>query len=498
MIGGAEPSKTAVVAKGMQWAPCKTFLLEVRRLKMKSNFSLGLATLPCAVALLSVIGTPAIAKQIKLDVALAKPTIAVGDGGKSENHMRISLTGFALNKERERMPANVTIVIDKSGSMQGDKIEQARKAAVEAVDRLRDSDIISIVTYDSSVNVIVPATKASDRQAIKAKIREIKPGGNTALFAGVSKGAAEVRKFKDDNRVNRVILLSDGLANVGPSSPGDLEELGASLVKEGISVSTLGLGLGYNEDLMTRLAIASSGNHVFIEDAENLAQVFQNEFDDVLSVVAQKIRIKATMAEGVRPVKVLNYPADITGQQVTIELGQLYASQERYFVLEVEIPHGKVGTRTEVAEVSVEYMNMVTEEKDKLKSTVKVKFTESSEEAEKDVNKEVLAACVIQIANERNRRATELRDAGEVSEAKKLLLENADYLGRNYEALGVPELSTRSTLNGLQAEKLESKDWAGNRKMMREQQTLDATQQSYRGSGAKSDFSKEGGTSPRK
>ncbi len=116
-----------------------------------------------------------------------------------------------------------------------------------------------------------------------------------------------------------------------------MEELGASLLKEGVSVSTLGLGLGYNEDLMTKLALASSGNHVFIESAENLVSVFQNEFDDVLSVVAQKIVIKATLAEGVRPVKVLNYPADITGQQVTIELGQLYSNQQRYFVLELEI-----------------------------------------------------------------------------------------------------------------------------------------------------------------
>ena len=443
------------------------------------------------VAVLSMIGTTAFAKQIKLDVGLAKPTVAIGDGGKVENHMRIALTGFELNKERERMPVNVAIVIDKSGSMQGDKIEQARRAAVQAIDRLRDTDIVSVISYDSSVNVVVPATKASDRQGIKAMIRAIQAGGNTALFAGVSKGAAEVRKFKEDKRVNRVILLSDGLANVGPSAPSELEELGASLIKEGISVSTMGLGLGYNEDLMTRLAMASSGNHVFIEDAENLVQVFQNEFDDVLSVVAQKIVIKAQMAEGVRPIKVLNYPADITGQQVTIELGQLYSGQERYFVVEFEMTTGKAHSSTTVANVAVEYMNMATETKDKLSSTVEVKYTDSIEVAEKEVNREVLAACVIQIANERNRRATELRDAGEVEEARKLLKFNADYLGTNYRALGVPELDVRCKLNGMQAEQLDSRNWALNRKGMREQQNLDATQQSYRGSGQKSDYSKD-------
>jgi Ca-activated chloride channel family protein len=450
------------------------------------------------VTVLSMISSAAFAKQIHLDVGLARPTVVVGEGGKTENHLRIALTGFELDHERERTPVNVAIVIDKSGSMQGDKIEQARQAAMHAIDRLRDIDIVSIVTYDTSVKVVIPATKATDRQALKARIREIQAGGNTALYAGVSKGAAEVRKFKVDKRINRVILLSDGLANVGPSTPSELEELGASLIKEGISVSTMGLGLGYNEDIMTQLALASSGNHVFIEDADNLVRVFQNEFDDVLSVVAQKIVIQAKLADGVRPVKVLNYPADITGQQVTIELGQLYSNQQRYFVVELEIASGQANTTAPVAEVSVEYLNMATETKDKLTSTVQVKFTDSAEAAEKDVNKEVLAACVVQIANERNRRATELRDAGEVEEAKKLLQFNADYLDINFRSLGVPELEMRRDLNSLQAKKLDSKNWAANRKDMRELQNVDATQQTYRGSGAKSDYSKDHNSKPPK
>lgn len=440
------------------------------------------------VVVLSMIGSGAFAKQIKLEVGLAKPTVLVAEGGKVENHMRIALTGFELNTERERMPVNVAIVIDKSGSMQGDKIEQARQAAIQAIDRLHDSDIVSVITYDSSVNVVVPATKASDRQAIKATIRSIQAGGNTALFAGVSKGAAEVRKFKEDKRVNRVILLSDGLANVGPSAPSELEQLGASLIKEGISVSTLGLGLGYNEDLMSNLAMAGSGNHVFIEDAENLVKVFQNEFDDVLSVVAQQVVIKAQMADGVRPIKVLNYPADITGQQVTIEFGQLYSGQERYFVVEFEVASGKANSRAAIATVSVEYMNMATETKDTLSSSVEVKFTDSKELAEKEVNKEVLGACVIQIANERSRSATELRDLGEVEEARKLLKFNADYLGANYRALGLPALDARCKDNEIQAEQLDSKNWAVNRKAMRQQQYLDATQQNSLGSGAKNDL----------
>lgn len=441
----------------------------------------GLALLVSIMA--QAVGTRAEAKQVQLDVALAHPTMQICEDGKGENHLRVALTGFELPNQKDRMPVNVAIVIDKSGSMQGEKIEQARRAAIQAVDRLHDSDIVSIITYDSSVEVLCPATKASDRQRIKDQIRTIQAGGNTALFAGVSKGAGEIRKFLDDKRVNRIILLSDGLANVGPDTPSELEQLGESLIKEGISVSTMGLGLGYNEDLMSKLALASSGNHVFIEDAENLVQVFQNEFDDVLSVVAQKIRIRINLAEGIRPVKLLNYPADITGQHVSIDLGQLYSKQERYFVLEIEVPYGKADQSQPAAEVDVEYMNLFTETVDKLSSSIAVKFTNSKEVAEAAINKEILAACVIQIANERNREATRLRDAGKIDEARDLLRSNARYLEKNNEALQLPGIRSRAELNSKQAAEIADPNWAGNRKLMVESQFGDAVQQTYGGTG---------------
>jgi Ca-activated chloride channel family protein len=116
--------------------------------------------------------------QIKLNVALSNPVMVIGDGDagtdgdgrkSSENHLRIALTGFDLPKSKERLPVNVAIVIDQSGSMGGDKIENARRAAIQAVDLLQDSDIVSIITYDDRAQVLVPATKASDRSMIREK-----------------------------------------------------------------------------------------------------------------------------------------------------------------------------------------------------------------------------------------------------------------------------------------------------------------------------------------
>ncbi len=442
-----------------------------------------------ALAASFVVQTPnSFGDQIKLNVALSNPVMVIGDGdtgtngdGKKagENHLRIALTGFELPRSKERLPVNVAIVIDQSGSMGGDKIENARRAAIQAIDLLQDSDIVSIITYDDRAQVLVPATKASDRSMIRDKIRQIRAQGSTALHAGVMQGAVELRKFLNNKQVNRMILLSDGQANIGPSSPAELGDLGKSLINEGISVTTLGLGSGYNEDLMTRLASASSGNHAFIENPEYLTSVFQNEFQDVQSVIVQQISVVANFAEGIRPVKVLGYPAEISGQKVTLKLGQLYAKQERYFVVECEIPLGEAESSRKVVDVSADYKNMLTETNDHLTSSVEVRFTKSKEIASAAINKEVMSSCVLQIANERNRLATELRDAGKVSDAKELLKSNSIYLESNGKMLDNEALRRRGVDNLQQASQVESADWNLSRKGMKALQYGDSSQQRY-------------------
>ena len=239
-----------------------------------------------------------------------------------------------------------------------------------AIGRLRHDDIVSVVTYDTSINVVVPATKASDRERIYRAIRNIQSDGGTALFAGVSKGAHEVRTFLSKNRVNRVVLLSDGLANHGPSTPAELGELGRSLGQEGMAVTTIGLGLGYNEDLMTELAQRSDGNHMFAENGTDLARAFDSEFGDVLSVVAQEVTVRIHCAQGIRPVRLLGREGDIAGQRVTTNLNQIYSEQMKYVLLEVEVPAGRKNTAQEVATVEGSYANMATKTNDRLKSNV--------------------------------------------------------------------------------------------------------------------------------
>lgn len=408
------------------------------------------------------------AQVATLDVALAHPTLLAGS--RQTTYLKVGLKGNKLPPSKRRPPVNVALVLDKSGSMAGSKLAQAKDAAIRALDRLDSNDIVSVTVYDTTVRVVWPATKLTDRQAVIQAIQSISADGNTALFAGVSKGAAEVRKFLDRERVNRVILLSDGLANEGPSHPQTLGELGASLMKEGISVTTLGLGLGYNEDLMFQLAYHSDGNHVFVEQATELAAVFNREFSDVLSVVAQEVTIKVRCAPGIRPVRLLGLGGDINGQEAIVRLNQLYSDQEIYALLEVEVPATGSEEVRPVAAVEVAYANIQTGSTERLTAAPILRFDASTAIVQARVNQKVMTECVIQIANERNAMATTLRDQGKLAEAKSLLDTNFLYLRDNAKELNSPELHEQALENKLQSEGLSPDEWQKTRKSMRHSQ----------------------------
>ncbi len=416
-------------------------------------------------------------EQVKLEVTLGTPVLLAEQ--KQTVHLKILLRGLPLEQMTQRTPVNVAIVLDRSGSMWGQKIQQAKKAAIMAIDYLDSQDILSVVSYDDRIDVLVPATKMSDKVNIASAIQRLTARGSTALFAGVSKGADEVRKFLEKNRANRIILLSDGIANVGPSSPKALGDLGRRLINEGISVTTLGLGLGYNEDLMTQLANNSDGNHAFIENATDLARIFKLEFGDLLSVVAQSVEVTIECAEGIQPKRLLGREGTIEGQRVSTYLNQLYGNQEKYILLEMEVPATAANTQRNLATVKVNYTNMATKHSEHVAKVSTVQFTQSREKVEASVDKETMISTVEQVAVEKNKTAVELRDQGRIKEAEKVLRENAFYLEREAKKYDSDRLREQSQENEKAAENLEGPAWGKQRKQMRKNQYTIERQQSY-------------------
>lgn len=413
--------------------------------------------------------------KIDLSVELSNPFLEAGK--KQVTTLKVGLTGFDLPTQ-DRAPVNVALVLDRSGSMSGDKIVKAKEAALLVVDMLGKDDIFSLITYDTEVRTLVPATKLTDKSSVKSKIRRITDGGSTALFGGVSKGISEVDKFLDVNRVNRVILLSDGIANVGPSSPYELGRLGISAAKKGISVTTIGLGLGYNEDLMTQLALKSDGNHAFVENSRDLVTIFNKELGDVLSVVAQDVNIKIICDDNIRPVRVLDREATIRGSEITLNLNQLYSNQEKYILLEVEVPAGSVNKKQQIAMVDIDYNNLKTGRRDKMKGRTSVNFTKSKEVVKKSVNKDVAVKAVKATANMRSKAAVKLRDKGDILGAEKLMMQNtADFKG-----FGAMYQDDELMMEAEESEKMEKllkeeKNWNRTRKTLKKKQQETTSQQ---------------------
>ena len=324
-----------------------------------------------------------------------------------------------------------------------------------------------MIVYDNEARVLVPATKVTDKYAIQERIRSLGAGGGTALYAGVVQGASELREFLDPNRVNRVILLSDGQANEGPSSPSELGDLGRALIREGVSVTTIGLGLGYNEDLMTQLAMRSDGNHSFVEDVENLAMIFNQEFGDVLSVIAQDVSVTIDCGDGIRPVRVLGRPAEIDGQQVTVQLNQLYSEQEKYVMLEVMAEPSIAGDEVEIAEVSMSYANMITHELDELSATISAEITDSEEVVQENIAEAPMVAAVQQQGILNEEKAISLRDQGKIEEAEEVLKDNAVFLEYNAQVFGDDRLSSDADKSLEAIGNLEGDRWNQQRKAMR-------------------------------
>jgi Ca-activated chloride channel homolog len=412
--------------------------------------------------------------DIQIRSELASPIIL--ENNQEKNYLKISLTGKKVDAS-VRVPINLAIVIDRSGSMSGQRIAKAREAAIFAVNMLNEDDTLSIVAYDYDAKVIVPSTKVKDKQKLINLINEnIVAGGGTALFAGLSKGINQVEKQLSKDKVNRIILLSDGQANIGPTSVSELSDLAIIAAKKHIAISTFGIGADYNELLMSSIASYSDGNHVFVNNSLDLENVFVREFNDVMSAIAQDVIITIQLKDGVKPVRLLGRDGVIKDNQVTVRMNQIYSNQEKYLLLEVIPPKGKVGENKTLAEVSFEYDNLRTKKTEKKTDTIKIAYTDRQEVVDDAILQDVVAESEIQKVTLENEKALELYNQGNLDAAKKILDDNSKMLESHALKLSnsAPEASIRlkeqMEKNKIMADAVYKEDEKIYRKQMAEKQ----------------------------
>lgn len=379
-----------------------------------------------ALGLMSIVACSCLQAESRVRVYadVDKPVVLARDG--EHVIIKVGLSGIERLVNPKRMPLNVAIVLDKSGSMGGGgKMENAKRGAIEIIERLGRDDIVSLVVYDTRPWVVIPAQRVRDKEELIATVMNVFAGGNTALYGGVSFGASEVRKYMSWKYINRIILLSDGLANVGPQSTQELAYLGRSLSKEGITVSTIGVGLDYNEDLMTALAARSGGNSYFASTAGELPRIFAEEIGEAMTVVARDVRIYIDCGDGVRPVTVIGREGDISERQMSVTVGELYGKNDKYALFEVEVPADEPGRNLEAAQVTVEYVDPHTNETMRDRQQVTIAYAADERVVEENKDKQVVKDAVLTRTSEIKMQAVDLSDKGDYKAAAALMEQNA-------------------------------------------------------------------------
>ncbi len=305
----------------------------------------------------------AIDQTVKVDARLGHASIA--RGGDGETYLFASVTG--ADAQQSAPPLNLAIVVDRSGSMKGERIARAIDAGVGIVERMRDGDTLSVVDFDTTAEVVVPPTQLSprNRSSVEVGIRGIRIGGDTCISCGLETAAAELRAAPIANsadHVTRMIVLSDGATNHGVTDMTGLRSIAARMRDRGCSITTIGVDVDFDEKVMAALATESNGRHYFVASAAGLPAIFSQEFDSLVASVAQDSEMTIELGPGVEVEQVFDRTfrreSGPNGARVVIPFGVLAAKQEKTALLKLKVPTDHEG-QTPVAHVSLGYHDLL-------------------------------------------------------------------------------------------------------------------------------------------
>ncbi len=268
--------------------------------------------------------------------------------------VRVQAPATAPTRQAERPPLHLALVIDRSGSMAGQPLEEAKRCAIEVVERLSPRDRVALVSYDDSVAVLQAARPVEDAVRLRSLIQSIYSGGSTALHAGWVAGAQQLLPWVRPDALSRVLLLSDGQANQGLQDVETIARQAAELAVSGVSTSTYGLGPSFNEELMTAMARAGEGRAWYGETAADLREPFTSELALFDALWAKRVTLRATALPGLE-LTMRNDYASVA--PLAWRLPDIAYATEAWALLNVRGPVAG-GAELELLRVAVSYEDM--------------------------------------------------------------------------------------------------------------------------------------------
>ena len=358
---------------------------------------------------------------LSLGSATSHPMVFAGS--PQDVYLYLSLKAQEIERPKKQRPSmNLALVIDRSGSMASeDKLLYAKSAAEQLVGRLQPNDHLSIAVYDTTVQTIVGSTPGSERELFLAAIRGIQSGNSTNLHGGMMAGYEEALKHYDVERMNRVLLLSDGMANEGETDPLKIRARASQCRKRGGRISTMGMGLAYDEDLMSGIAQSAGGNYYYVGDPESVGRHLDQEIDELSRVVARDIELKLKLAPGVRIAEAFGYSHSVEGRVVSLPIPDMIDDERRKVVIRLRV-RGPAGRRSELATARLEFVDAHSNESGALQNDVLVhSFTNDIQQVELFKRMDVLIKVEVVRNAEAIMAAMELQKVGNYGKAQELL-----------------------------------------------------------------------------
>ena len=372
--------------------------------------------------------TPA-SSELKISSAYSSFALEPGKPVTVNILVDIDVPAFVPPKSKERPPVAISLVIDRSGSMsEANKLDYAIKAGKTIVRGLNAQDMLALTIYDDEVEVIYPLSKVKDKDKIIKLLEGISDRNYTNLSGGLEAGIAQFNDKKFEG-VRRVILLSDGLANRGETNPELIAKIGAQARAKGIAVSSIGLGLDYDENLMELLAQRGGGQYYYVKDSEDLPGVFKQELALAEEAFSRDLKVLFTPSAAVSEVKIFGYNQEKENGATQIEMSDLAFGEKRQVVMAVTLTPDSDMTNQSLGDMKISYLDAKSKQEKSVALPFEVqvlkeeKARELANQREATSIKRVQEEALLQVAEEAHVEAMTALQAGDTDRARSILKE---------------------------------------------------------------------------